>query len=108
MLAENMICFLDDNFESLSQFGRISDNTKLDKGITEALRVSKLFYNIISITCKNIYMNSLSIQALAEVENQTKITKQEQLRTWAIKLFKKKKNKYSEYLLIIINKTSEL
>jgi hypothetical protein len=32
------------------------------------------------------------IQVLAEVENQTKITNQEQLRSWAIKVFKKKKN----------------
>ena len=52
MLAENMVCFLDDNFESLSQFGRISDNTKLDKGIAEALRVCKLCPTILSISVK--------------------------------------------------------
>lgn len=40
MEAEDMISFLDDNFESLSQFGRIGDNNKLDKGIAEALRVN--------------------------------------------------------------------
>lgn len=49
MKAENMICFLDDNFESLSQFGRTSDNTKLDKGMAEALRVIESFFIIFSI-----------------------------------------------------------
>ena len=57
MKADQMIPFLDENFELLSKYGR---GPEIDKAIHDGLRVIKFHYNLVFISTVNQFIKNIS------------------------------------------------